>query len=84
MRKQIEWNGETHTIAEWSQITGISKKTLQWRFSKGWDAEKALTYVKPRKRATSPEKLSKDIQAWTKTLQWWHGLVSWPVPGARE
>ena len=41
--KNIIFNGETHTIAEWSRITGINNPVLKYRFQKGWDTEKALT-----------------------------------------
>lgn len=40
---RIEYNGETHTIAEWAEITGIDYKTLHRRISAGWEPEKALT-----------------------------------------
>ena len=39
----ITFNGETHTIAEWSDITGIQIQTIHKRLSCGWDIEKALT-----------------------------------------
>lgn len=39
----IEYNGEVHTIAEWSRITGISYTALVQRFQKGWQVEDALT-----------------------------------------
>ncbi len=38
-----EFNGETHTIAEWSKITGINAKVLRSRKHKGWDMERLLT-----------------------------------------
>lgn len=31
----IEHNGETHTLAEWSRITGISRKTILYRYNHG-------------------------------------------------
>lgn len=40
----IEFNGETHTIAEWSRITGIDQFKIRNRVSKlGWTTERALT-----------------------------------------
>jgi hypothetical protein len=39
----IEWKGESHTLMEWAEITGISFDVLAARFRKGWDAERALT-----------------------------------------
>lgn len=40
----LEYNGETHTIAEWSRITGINAATIYNRVKKlNWTVEKALT-----------------------------------------
>lgn len=40
----ITYNGKTHTIAEWSRITGIKYGTLINRINNlKWDAEKSLT-----------------------------------------
>lgn len=43
--EKITWtfNGETHTVAEWSEITGIKEKVLRSRKYKGWDMERLLT-----------------------------------------
>ena len=39
----VEYNNESKTIAEWSEITGIKYDTLYSRLYRGWTAEKALT-----------------------------------------
>lgn len=39
----IEFNGEIHSLMEWSEITGINYGTLQKRIKLGWTIEKALT-----------------------------------------
>lgn len=39
----IEFNGVTHTMKEWSEILGINYGTLQSRIARGWSYEKALT-----------------------------------------
>lgn len=39
----IEFKGETKTLVEWSESTGIPPDTLGHRLSAGWDVEKALT-----------------------------------------
>lgn len=39
----IEYNGESHCIAEWAEILGMNYGTLSNRLSKGWSAERALT-----------------------------------------
>ena len=43
----ITYNNETHTIAEWSRITGIKYDTIERRINRSkWSVEKALTYKK--------------------------------------
>lgn len=40
----IEFNKEVHTLAEWSEITGIPYNTLEHRINRsGWSVEKSLT-----------------------------------------
>lgn len=40
----IEHNGETHTLAEWSRITGLSRDTIRFRIDRrGWDIGRALS-----------------------------------------
>ena len=39
----VEYNGETHTIAEWAEILGIKYATLRKRINDGWDVEKAFS-----------------------------------------
>lgn len=39
----ITYNNETHCISEWAKIINVKPKTLEMRFLRGWDIEKALT-----------------------------------------
>ena len=41
--KMYTFNGETHTLRDWAEITGIPKKSLRSRLGKGWPLERALT-----------------------------------------
>lgn len=41
----IEMNGEIHTIAEWSNITGIDQATILQRIKRGCNAETVLSKV---------------------------------------
>lgn len=39
----VTYKGETHTIAEWSKITGINANTLNFRVRKGWDEDRLFS-----------------------------------------
>lgn len=41
----ITHNGETHTIAEWSRLTGIDRTTIRVRLKNGWDDD--IIFSKP-------------------------------------
>lgn len=43
------YNGETHNIMQWSEITGIHPNMLYKRLLRGWSIEKALTTKALRK-----------------------------------
>lgn len=43
--RYLELNGEIHTLAEWSDITGIKIGTIHARLKRGWNVEKALTLL---------------------------------------
>lgn len=44
----ITYNGETHTLEQWSAIVGIPSNTIRMRTDVyGWDTERALFYKKP-------------------------------------
>ena len=50
----LKYNGETHTIKEWSEITGLDEKVIRNRYRWGWSDEKILTQkVRPKKRKES-------------------------------
>lgn len=43
MNRSVTYNGETHTIGEWGELTGIGRDLLYQRiFTWGWPLEKAL------------------------------------------
>lgn len=44
---RLTFHGETHTVTEWSRITGISRSTINDRRNLGWSVEDTLT-VPPR------------------------------------
>lgn len=41
--RHIEFHGLTHTLGEWSDITGISQATIWARLKNGWNIERTLT-----------------------------------------
>lgn len=47
----IEYNGESHTLAEWARIKGLSYKSLSLRINTHhWDIERALTQPMRRRK----------------------------------
>lgn len=56
VNRRVTFNGETHTIAEWSRITGIPRAALYARLSaRGWDTARALTTPRLRPKHDSPK-----------------------------
>lgn len=41
--RHVYFNGYWRTIAEWSRITGLSKRCIQYRLSAGWPKDAVLT-----------------------------------------
>lgn len=39
----LTWNGKTLCLSEWSEITGIGRKTIARRLQLGWEVQRALT-----------------------------------------
>lgn len=39
----ITCSGETHTISEWAEITGMNKGTIRSRLVRGWSEEKTIS-----------------------------------------
>lgn len=42
--RRITFNGETHTIMEWSRISGVNRETLRYRINRGVPIGEALEY----------------------------------------
>lgn len=40
--RMLTLDGETHTLAEWSELTGVKQATISIRLKKGWTVERAL------------------------------------------
>lgn len=59
MATSLTYNGETYTITEWGEITGLGRETLYQRINyRGWNAEKALNT--PKKNAKRGHKIFLD------------------------
>jgi hypothetical protein len=57
-------NGVSRTIAEWSEVTGLSTHTIGARVNRyGWTVEKALTFPADGSSRNSPTLQDKDNQA---------------------
>lgn len=54
--RQIEYNGEVKTIADWARAIKVSERCLGMRLRSGWSVEKALTTPHARKNPAPPPK----------------------------
>lgn len=51
--RRISMDGVTHTVAEWSRLTGIDKSCILYRLNSGWSVRNALTIPPSRGRNSS-------------------------------
>ncbi len=57
---RLTYNGETHSLMEWEQLTGIKWRVLYDRYYRGWDV--ARIFEQPvKKRCVTYKKLGYDI-----------------------
>ena len=47
--QKITFNGETHTIAEWTRIMGYKESKIYLRISRVWTVEEAILGRRKRK-----------------------------------
>lgn len=66
----ITWHKETKTMAEWSELTGISAATLNQRIAHGWAIERAMT-----EKTTPRPAQSYTWNGQTKTIAEWSASV---------
>jgi dimeric dUTPase (all-alpha-NTP-PPase superfamily) len=64
--RQITINGETKTIAEWSEISGIGPKALRYRVESGWNEKDLLLPVGVQKVYITVGTETKTIKEWSK------------------
>jgi hypothetical protein len=76
--KELTWRGQTRTLAEWSELTGIPRETLGQRIRADWSAEAALT-TPYRKGVTGAEGQRITWREQTKTIQEWSALTGIPA-----
>lgn len=41
--KLVTYNGQTKSVSEWAELTGIKRRTLSKRLQSGWSAKNALS-----------------------------------------
>ena len=59
--RYVTFNGETHCLSEWSEITGIRSSVLKHRLNSGWPLERAFTEKNGHRATRKPiMQLTKD------------------------
>lgn len=64
--KIIEFNGERHSIAQWSKITGIQENTIRGRYKRGLKGEELFAPPTLKPRFVEYEGDKKTIHQWSK------------------
>lgn len=49
VNRNITCDGETHTLIEWSEISGVKRETIARRLNKGWSTKEAI-WVTPKNK----------------------------------
>ena len=71
--KFLTFNNQTLTITEWSEISGIKRRTIQNRIDDGWPAQRAIfeplgLRMKSSSRITSFNGVTKNLSQWAENL----------------
>jgi len=69
--KRYRYRGQSHTVQEWSGITGISVETLHYRLTHGWPVKRALT------QSVEPQKFL--YRGRSRTLRQWSEITKIPL-----
>lgn len=65
--RYITYNGETKTLTEWAELTGIDYQVLAHRFNKNWSAEDAFSVeAKPHERFITFNGKTMNLRQWAK------------------
>ena len=52
----IDWNGKSLSMREWSDITGMNIRTINYRYRAGWPPERIFTESVHSKKRTTPNR----------------------------
>lgn len=81
----IEYNGETHCLTEWAEITGISRRAIWGRLAKGWTVQDALTvHTKARQKNLRNERIIAEYDGKSMDLKSWSEITGIPSRLLRE
>ncbi len=70
----IEFNNQSHTLMEWSRITGLKRETIKDRLNYGWSIEDALT--KTAGQPTGKEGRKLQLNDEIHTIKEWCSITS--------
>lgn len=73
--RYVEYQGETHTISEWSRLIGISHDVIAGRLNRGWSIEDALTKPTRSRKQSCP---GIEYNGETRSIKEWSDITGIP------
>ena len=73
--RYVEYQGETHTISEWSRVIGISHDVIAGRLNRGWSIEDALTKPTRSRKQSCP---GIEYNGETRSIKEWSDITGIP------
>lgn len=70
----LTFNGESHSLREWSALTGLPLTTLKERFRHDWEAGRLLTEPKNKPHIATFTKHGHATRGETPTYRSWHSM----------
>lgn len=77
MNKIIEFNGEKHTIKEWSEKIGVSQNVISTRLRRGWSIARTLSLPNQKNKPIEYNGEKHTLKEWAEIVGIHHRTLYW-------